>query len=57
MHGTMLQDSEAMGRKGVEIANQLADGKTLTYDDPETKEFYVNGYMMGEDSDLVDETE
>lgn len=53
----MLQDSEAMGRKGVEIANQLADGKTLTYDDPETKEFYVNGYMMGEDSDLVDETE
>lgn len=57
MHGTMLQDSEAMGRKGVETANQLADGKTLAYDDPETKEFYVNGYMMGEDSDLVDETE
>ena len=54
MHGTMKQDAEAMGIKGLDIALKLISGESITYDNPETKEIFVDGYMIGEDSDKVE---
>ncbi|MDO4272324.1 MAG: substrate-binding domain-containing protein [Eubacteriales bacterium] len=54
MHGTMKQDAEAMGEKGLETAEQILRGESITYDNPETKEIFVDGYLIGEDSYRAD---
>lgn len=53
MHGTMKQDAEGMGVKGMEIALKLIHNEEITYGNPETKEIFVEGYIIGEDSDIV----
>lgn len=54
IHGTLHQDAEAMGTKGLETALKLIEGETISYDNPDTKEIFVDGYMIGEDSYRVD---
>lgn len=54
MHGTLKQNAEAMGQKGMEVAESLVNGDAITFDNTNTKEIFVNGYMIGEDSDKVD---
>lgn len=54
MHGTMKQDAEAMGERGLETAEQLIKGESITYDNSNTKEIFVDGYLIGEDSYRVD---
>lgn len=53
MDGTMLQNSEKMGTLGIEIADKLVKGEKLDYDNPQQKEFYVEGYMIGKDGEVI----
>ena len=49
MQGTIAQQPYEMGELGVELANTLLTGGTITYDDKTTKELYI-------EVNLIDET-
>ncbi|BCJ94523.1 ribose import binding protein RbsB [Anaerocolumna cellulosilytica] len=48
MQGTIAQQPYEMGALGVEIANTLLNGGTITYDDRETKELFSEVYLIDE---------
>jgi ribose transport system substrate-binding protein len=48
MQGTIAQQPYEMGALGVDIANTLLNGGTVTYDDRETKELYSEVYLIDE---------
>ena len=53
MHGTVAQDPAGIGALGVELANTLRTGGTLTYDEAATKEIFAAVYMIGKDGSVV----
>lgn len=53
MSGTMLQDSEKMGRLGLETALQLLNKEIPAYDEPDNKVIYTGGYLIGKDGEMV----
>lgn len=53
MSGTMLQDSEKMGSLGLETAIQLLNKEIPSYDEPENKVIYIDGYLIGKDGEMV----
>ena len=48
MQGTIAQQPFEMGALGVETANSLLEGNTVNYDDRQTKEMYVEVYLIDE---------
>jgi len=48
MQGTIAQQPYEMGTLGVELANTLLTGGTITYDDKEKKELYSEIYLIDE---------
>ncbi|WP_394920299.1 substrate-binding domain-containing protein [uncultured Robinsoniella sp.] len=53
MSGTMLQDSEKMGKLGLETALQLLNEEVPAFDEPENKVIYTGGYLIGKDGEMV----
>lgn len=53
MQGTVAQDPAGIAALGVELANTLCTGGTLTYDEEATKEIFADVKMIGKDGQEV----
>lgn len=53
MQGTVAQDPKGIGALGVELANTLCTGGTLTYDDATSKEIFAAVQMIGRDGEVL----
>lgn len=53
MQGSIAQQPYEMGALGVELANTLLQGGTLSYDDEATKEIYADVYLIDENGEAV----
>ena len=53
MQGTVAQDPKGIGALGVELANTLCTGGSLSYDDATNKEIFAAVQMIGKDGEVL----